>query len=56
LKKENLTKEEYGKTYAALKLLEHLTKIGKLKAHIFRKVLNDYANRIDISDFVCYNV
>ena len=44
--------EEKDKIYAALKLIQHLFKIGVLKEHIYRNILKDYGKYIDISDFV----
>ena len=52
--KKKLTKEEYNTTFAALKLIEHLFKAGKIKQHIFKNILADYRDSIDISAFKCY--
>ena len=39
------------KIYAALKLIEQLNHDGYLPAYIFKNILNEYADKIDISDF-----
>ena len=42
------TSEHY---FAALKLLEQLHKDGKITAYMFRNMLNDYADVVDLSKF-----
>ena len=37
--------------FAALKLIEQLHKDGKLPAYIFRNILNDYADVVDLFQF-----
>lgn len=37
--------------FAALKLIEQLHKDGALPAFIFRNILNDYADTVDLSQF-----
>lgn len=37
--------------FAALKLLEQLHKDGQLPAYIFRNILKDYSNVVDVSKF-----
>ena len=37
--------------FAALKLLEQLHKDGQIPAHMFRNMLNDYADVVDLSKF-----
>lgn len=37
--------------FAALKLIEQLYKDGKLPAHIFRNILKEYADVVDLSQF-----
>lgn len=39
------------KIYAALKLIELLNHDGYLPAYIFKNILNEYADEIDISEF-----
>lgn len=54
LMKKKLSEEEYNITYAALKLIENLFKQGRIKQHIFKNILDDYKESIDISAFKCY--
>ena len=37
--------------FAALKLIEQLYRDGKIPAHVFRNILNDYADVVDLSKF-----
>ena len=37
--------------FAALKLLEQLHKDGQIPAYMFRNMLNDYAEVVDLSKF-----
>lgn len=53
--KKNISKEEYNKIYAALKFIEYLYIQGKIKKHIYKNIINDYSNVIDVSSFKCYN-
>ena len=53
--KRKISEEEYNATYAALKLIENLFKQGRVKKHIYKNILSDYADVIDISGFKCYN-
>ena len=54
LMKKKISEEEYNITYAALKLIENLFKQGRIKQHIFKNILDDYKESIDISAFKCY--
>lgn len=40
-----------NKLFAALKLIEQLNNDGYLPAYIFKNILNEYADKIDISEF-----
>ena len=40
--------------FAALKLIEQLYNDGHITAHMFRNILNDYADIVDLSQFVIY--
>ena len=40
-----------NKLFAALKLIEQLNLDGYLPAYIFKNILNEYADKIDISEF-----
>lgn len=46
--------EECDKIYAALKLIENLYKQGLIKTHVFRNILNEYKDVIDLDEFRCY--
>lgn len=37
--------------YAALLFIKYLYKNGKIKEHVYKNILNDYKNSIDISNF-----
>ncbi len=41
--------------FAALKLIEQLYKDGKIPAYLFRNILNDYADTVDLSQFPIYD-
>ncbi|MBQ3021902.1 MAG: hypothetical protein IJD91_01060 [Clostridia bacterium] len=51
---KKLSDEEKDKIYAALKLIENLHKQGLVKKYIFKNILNDYRDCIDLSEFKCY--
>ena len=40
-----------GHYFAALKLIEQLNKDGLLPGYIFRNILNDYTDLVDLSQF-----
>ena len=44
----NYTPDHY---FAALKLIEQLHKDGQIPAYMFRNILNDYADMVDLSKF-----
>lgn len=44
-----------GHYFAALKLIEQLYKDGKIPAYMFRNILNDYADTVDLSQFTIYD-
>lgn len=50
-----VTEEEKNKIYAALKLIEALYKNGKIPKHVFKNILEEKKNIIDLKDFQCYN-
>lgn len=37
--------------FAALKLMEQMNRDGRIPAHVFRNILNDYAGIVDLSKF-----
>lgn len=55
MRKRKISSEDHDKIYAALKLIENLYKQGLIKQHIFKNILNDYSDCIDISEFKCFN-
>lgn len=44
----NYTPDHY---FAALKLIEQLHRDGQIPAYMFRNILNDYADMVDLSKF-----
>jgi len=44
-----------GYYFAALKLIEQLYTEGKIPEYMFRNILNDYADVVDLSAFVIYS-
>ena len=41
--------------FAALKLIEQLYKDGEIPAYMFRNILNEYGNVVDLSRFAIIN-
>lgn len=52
---KQISKNEKETIYAAIKLIENLYKQGKIKKYIFKNILSEYNDYIDISEFQCYN-
>lgn len=50
-----INQSEKETIYAALKLIENLYKQGQIKQYVFKNILNEYKDCIDISEFKCYN-
>lgn len=48
---KKISHEEKNRIYAALKLIENLYKQGLIKKHVYKNILNDYKNCVDLSDF-----
>ena len=46
--------KEYRTTYAALKLIEYLFQKGQISDTVYRNILRDYGDEVDLSDFKCY--
>ena len=46
---------EQDKLFAALKIIEALYQQGLIKSHVFRNILKEYENSLDISQFQCYD-
>lgn len=40
-----------NKLFAALKLIEYIYHCGMIEKYVFRNILNEYADRVDISQF-----
>ena len=51
---KKLSDKEKNNIYAALKLIENLHKQGLVEKHIFKNILNDYSDCVDLSEFKCY--
>ncbi len=49
--KTGIDSAEYSTIFAALKLIECLYQNGVIQRHIFRNILEEYSDRIDISRF-----
>lgn len=54
MSKRKVSEKEYNETFAALKVLEAMFHAGKIKEHIFKNILNDHKDIIDLHDFKCY--
>ena len=55
MNKKKITEEEKDITFAALKLIEALYKNGDIPKHVFKNILEEKKNVIDLKDFQCYN-
>lgn len=55
MKTINKQSGEQDKLFAALKIIEALHQQGLIKAHVFRNILKEYENSLDISQFQCYD-
>ena len=47
----NIKENDPKKIFAALKLIEQLYKDGHIPAYMYRNILNDYAEIVDLSKF-----
>ena len=45
---------EYRTTYPALKLIECLFQKEQISGTVYRNILRDYSDEVDLSDFKCY--
>ena len=45
---------EYRTTYAALKLIEYLFRKEQISGTVYRNILRDYRDEVDLSDFKSY--
>lgn len=55
MNKKTIAQDEYNKIYAALKLIENLYKQGYIRPCVYKNILDDYKECIDLSKFKCYN-
>ena len=47
----NISDEEANKIYAAIKLIENLYKQNLIKEHVFKNIVKEYSNCVDLSNF-----
>jgi len=43
--------DDNNRLFAALKLIEYIYHCGMIEKYVFRNILNEYADRVDISQF-----
>lgn len=51
MRRDTASQKKYDMIYAALKLIENLYKQGLIKKHIFRNILADYKDIVDVREF-----
>ena len=49
-----LIAEKESNVCGALKLIEQLYLDGEIPGYVFRNILREYQDKINVSDFVCY--
>lgn len=49
-----LIADEESNVFGALKLIEQLYLDGEIPGYVFRNILREYQDKINVSDFVCY--
>lgn len=49
-----LIADKESNIFGALKLIEQLYLDGKISGYVFRNILREYQDKINVSDFVCY--
>lgn len=49
-----LIADKESNVFGALKLIEQLYLDGKIPGYVFRNILREYQDKINVSDFVCY--
>lgn len=54
--KKKITEDERDKIYAAIKLIEALFQQGKIPLYVFRNILNEHKNIIDLDEFKCCHI
>ena len=53
--KPKITEQEKNEIYAALKLIEALYINGKIQKHVFKNILEQKKNIVDLKEFKCYD-
>lgn len=51
-----LIADKESNVFGALKLIEQLYLDGKISGYVFRNILREYQDKINVSDFVCYKI
>lgn len=49
-----LIADKESNVFCALKLIEQLYLDGKIPGYVFRNILREYQDKINVSDFVCH--
>lgn len=49
-----LMADKENNVFGALKLIEQLYLDGEIPGYVFRNILKDYRDQVNISDFTCY--
>ncbi|MDO5151149.1 MAG: hypothetical protein Q4D76_17435 [Oscillospiraceae bacterium] len=49
-----LIADKESNVFGALKLIEQLYLDGEIPGYVFRNILREYQDKINVSDFVCY--
>ena len=49
-----LIADKESNVFGALKLIEQLYLDGEIPCYVFRNILREYQDKINVSDFVCY--
>lgn len=49
-----LIADKESNVFGALKLIEQLYLDGEIPSYVFRNILREYQDKINVSDFVCH--
>ncbi len=49
-----LIADKESNVFSALKLIEQLYLDGEIPGYVFRNILREYQDKINVSDFVCH--
>lgn len=52
--KQKISEHDADTLYAALRLIENLYKQGRVKKCVFRNIIKECSEKIDITPFQCY--